>query len=95
MEKGKDPEGNRKAFEPLWQWNGMESDTKAIVFEGTLTGILAGVAGAYPVIGLSMTFSKEKLLGAESLSAIDDLLRAKAVKNGGVIILTIRKQPKK
>ncbi|WPK26368.1 hypothetical protein PUMCH_003721 [Australozyma saopauloensis] len=72
--KGKpDPEGYRKAFELLRLQSKFGEDATAVVFEDAPTGIAAGVAAGFPVIGLATTFLKEKLLAAGASYVIEDL----------------------
>lgn len=90
VEKGKpDPEGYRKAFETLRCLNDTPSSSTAVVFEDAPTGIAAGVAAGFPVIGLSTTFPRETLLAAGASYVIDDLTSVKLAKVGDLIVITI------
>lgn len=89
VEKGKpDPEGYRKAFNQLRELNGDVGASTAVVFEDAPTGIAAGVAAGFPVIGITTTFPKEKLLAAGASYVIEDLTSLNLSKKGDSIVIS-------
>lgn len=89
VQRGKpDPEGYRKAYDQLRELNKDDDNSTAVVFEDAPTGIAAGVAAGFPVIGIATTFPKEKLLAAGASYVVEDLTSLKLAKQGKSIILT-------
>lgn len=89
VERGKpDPEGYRKAFDQLRALNGDIEASTAVVFEDAPTGISAGVAAGFPVIGMATTFPEEKLIAAGASYVIDDLSCLKLTRKGNSIEIT-------
>lgn len=71
--KGKpDPQGYQSAHRALEQINA-KHDTTAVVFEDAPTGIRAGVAGGYVVVGIASSFPKEVLVAAGATYVVKDL----------------------
>lgn len=72
VSKGKpDPEGYKAGHDNLVKLNGKEGVT--VVFEDAPTGIAAGVAAGFTVIGIATTFSKEVLVGAGATYVVQDM----------------------
>lgn len=68
-----DPEGYRTAAERLHKINRLTRESSAVVFEDAPTGIRAGVAAGFQVVGIATTFSPDVLLDAGASYVIDDM----------------------
>lgn len=87
VSKGKpDPEGYATAFTRLCELEqkSLNSST-AIIFEDAPTGVKAGVAGGFTVVGIASTFSKEALQAAGAKYIVRDMLKVSVQKDGEYI----------
>lgn len=80
------PEGYLIAFNRLCAANGTSpQNSRAVVFEDAPTGIRAGVAGGFVVVGITTTFDKATLLEAGASYAIQDMLKVAFEEDGNAI----------
>lgn len=83
------PEGYVAAFSKLCQLgNTAPESSTALVFEDAPTGIKAGVAGGFTVVGIASTFDKNTLLAAGASYVIKDLTSVSFQNDGhGIKVL--------
>lgn len=84
------PEGYLAAFAKLIALEEESlGNATAVVFEDAPTGIKAGVAGGFQVIGIASTFGKDTLVEAGATIVIEDMLKVTLTKNGDLINITL------
>lgn len=83
------PEGYIAGFSNLCKLgNTSPESSTALVFEDAPTGIKAGVAGGFTVVGIASTFDKETLLSAGASYVIKDMTSVSFQKDGvGIHVL--------
>lgn len=81
------PEGYLAGHDNLAKLNGRDGPT--VVFEDAPTGIAAGVAAGFVVIGIATTFSKEKLISAGATHVIQDMSGVHLSRGSDAITLTL------
>lgn len=81
------PEGYLAGYDNLVKLNGKEGPT--VVFEDAPTGIAAGVAAGFVVIGIATTFSKQKLISAGATHVIQDMAGVHLSSGPDSITLTL------
>lgn len=84
------PEGYLLAFSRLCEMNFTAPEkSTAVVFEDAPTGIKAGVAGGFTVVGITTTFDRDTLLKAGATYTIEDMLKLSLGEDGEKIKITL------